>query len=408
MFSHYSWPEAILHIDGDAFFVSVMQSVNPSLVGKPVVTGKERKIATAFSYEAKNMGVRRGMTYSEIKKVCPSCIFIESDYDLFSLVSNRMFSIIRTYTPYVEEYSIDEAFADIKGTRQMHLKSYEEIALSIKKELEKKLHITVSIGLSITKSLAKLASSFRKPSGFTPVEGKHIEYLLQNRTAQDIWGLGPNTAAYLKKYNIKTALDFALLSEEFILSHLSKPYYEIWQELHGKKVFEIDPQKKETYQSISKTETFYPATKDKEILWSHLFRHVEDAFNKARIYKYTVGRLHVFLKTQQFSYRSTECTFSTPTAYPLLIRKELREAFERIYDPSHIYRTTGCTISNLNDAAIVQDSLFTNQSTQTKTQKLYSALSLIKNIKFGTDFITNKKPNQKSELKDLNFSIPTI
>jgi DNA polymerase-4/DNA polymerase V len=395
MFSHYSWPEAILHIDGDAFFASVMQSVNPSLKGKPIATGKERGIATAFSYEAKQMGVRRGMTLSEIKKVCPSCLYIESDYDLFSLVSKRMFSIMHKYSPTVEEYSIDEGFVDIKGLRRMHRMTYEGIALAIKKEIEEKLNITVSVGLSITKSLAKLASSFRKPSGFTPVEGKHIEYLLKQRTVKDIWGLGYQTASFLEKYNIKTALEFVQLPEKFITSHLSKPYLEIWQELHGKKIFPIDSKKKDTYQSISKTETFTPPTNKKEILWSYLFQHVEDAFNKARRYKYAVGKVFIFLKTQQFVYRSTECSLLHPTAYPLLIRKELRDAFERVYDPSSLYRTTGCTITHLSDITTVQTSLFEDQTRQNKTQKLYSALSSIKQVEFGTNFIARRSLNKK-------------
>lgn len=397
MFSHYSWPEAILHIDGDAFFASVMQSAYPNLKGKPIATGRERGIATAFSYEAKRMGVRRGMTIGEIKKVCPSCIYVESDYDLFSLVSSRMFSIIKTYTPYVEEYSIDEAFADIKGMRRMHHKSYEEIALAIKKEIEEKLDITVSIGLSITKSLAKLASSFRKPSGFTPVEGKHIEYLLKQRSAQDIWGLGHQTAAYLEKYNIKTALDFVQLREEFIIKHLSKPYLEIWQELHGKKVYLIDSKKKETYQSISKTETFTSPSNDKELLWSYLFQHVEDAFNKARRYNYAVGKIFLFLKTQQFTYRSTECNLLNPTAYPLLIRDELHSAFERIYDPRFQYRTTGCTIAHLSDIRSVQTSLFDDETFQKKTKRLYSVLSSVKQVDFATTFMAKKEMNRQKE-----------
>jgi len=308
-----------------------------------------------------------------------------------------MFSIMKNYSPTVEEYSIDEGFIDIKGLRRMHRKTYEEIALAIKNEIEEKLDITVSIGLSITKSLAKLASSFRKPSGFTPVQGKHIEFLLGRCAAQDVWGLGPNTAAYLTKYNVKTALEFVSLSEDFIISHLSKPYYEIWQELRGKKIFSLDPNPKITYKSMSKTETFTPPTNNKELLWSYLFRHIEDAFNKARRYHYAVGTISLFLKTQQFSYRATECKFSNPTSYPLLVRQELHHAFDRIYSPSYIYRTTGCTISNLSDAAIIQDSLFTNQLEQSKTQKLYNLLSTIKKVDFGTAFIANNQTIKKGE-----------
>ena len=407
MFSHYSWPHAILHIDGDTFFASVMRSVNPSLIGKPIVTGKERGIATAISYEAKKFGVTRGMPYFEIKKRCPECLFVESDYNLFSLVSSRMFSIMKKYSPYVEEYSIDEGFADITGLRRMHKQSYEEIALSIKKELEQKLNVTFSVGLSITKSLAKLASSFRKPSGFTPVRGKHIEYLLKNRTTRDIWGIGSNTAAYLEKYNIKTALEFALLSEEFVTTQLSKPYYEIWQELRGKKIFELQLGKKEEYKSISKTETFTPPTNDKELLWSRLLGHVEDAFKKARIYNYTVGRVDIFLKTQKFIYKTATCRLMNKTAFPLLVHADLRKTFEFIYSASHHYRTTGCTISDLEDATMTQTSLFEETTTHMKIKKIYEIISSGK-VDFGTSLIKCNRLLKKLEIKKFNLPILSL
>lgn len=406
MFSHYSWPQAILHIDGDAFFASVMRSVNPSLIGKPIVTGSERGIATAISYEAKKFGITRGMPGFEIKRKCPECLFVESDYDLFSLVSSRMFSIMRKYTPYVEEYSIDEGFADITGLRRMHNQSYEEIALAIKKELEQSLNVTFSVGLSITKSLAKLASSFRKPSGFTPVRGKHIEYLLKNRTARDIWGIGPNTAAYLEKNNIQTALEFAQLSEEFVTTHLSKPYHEIWQELRGKKIFELQIGKKEEYKSISKTETFTPPTNEKELLWSRLIAHVEDAFKKARIYHYTVGKVDIFLKTQQFIYKTATYKLMSKTSFPLLVHGELRKTFESIYSSSCQYRTTGCTISDLEDIKMTQTSLFENVETRSKTKRLYDVISSEK-IDFGTSLIL-KKNSQKKDAAPHKFSLPLI
>jgi len=407
MFSHYSWPHAILHIDGDSFFASVMRSINPSLIGKPLVTGKERGIATAISYEAKKFGITRGMPYFEIKKKCPECLFIESDYDLFSLVSSRMFSIMKTYSPFVEEYSIDEGFIDITGLRSMHKQSYEEIALTIKKELERKLNITVSVGLSITKSLAKLASSYRKPSGFTPVQGKHIEYLLKNRTTRNIWGIGPNTTSYLEKLNVKTALEFALLSEEFITSHLSKPYYEIWQELRGKKIFELQIDKKETYKSISKTETFTPPTNNKELLWARLIDHVEDAFKKARMYNYTVGKIDVFLKTQQFIYKTATYKLLNKTAFPLSIHADIRKTFESIYSSHHQYRTTGCTISDLEDAAMTQASLFEESKTYAKTKKLYEIISSGK-VDFGTSLIVNKHSLKKIESKRFNLPIMSL
>ena len=101
-----SFARAIVHIDADAFFASCEQAVNLKLKGKPVVTGKERGIASAVSYEAKARGVKRGMTIREIKELCPDAIHLPSDYETYSLFSQRMFAIVRHYTSDVEEYSI--------------------------------------------------------------------------------------------------------------------------------------------------------------------------------------------------------------------------------------------------------------------------------------------------------------
>ena len=107
-----SFPRAIVHIDGDAFFASCEQSRDPSLKGKPVITGKERGIAASLSYEAKALGVKRGMSLWEIKKICPDVIILPSDYETYSLLSKRLYSIVRRYTPTVEEYGIDECFKE--------------------------------------------------------------------------------------------------------------------------------------------------------------------------------------------------------------------------------------------------------------------------------------------------------
>ena len=102
-----SWPKAILHLDADAFFASCEQAVHPELKGKPVITGKERGIVAAASYEAKARGVERAMRLFEAKRVCPEAIVLPSDYETYSLFSVRMFEILRRFSPDVEEYSID-------------------------------------------------------------------------------------------------------------------------------------------------------------------------------------------------------------------------------------------------------------------------------------------------------------
>src|SRR3990170_6086875 len=122
-----SWPRAILHLDADAFFASCEQAMHPELKGKPVITGRERGIVAAASYEAKARGVKRGMRLSEVKKVCPDAVLLPSDYETYSLFSLRMFEILRRFSPMVEEYSIDEAFVDLTGLRRLYHAPYEEI-----------------------------------------------------------------------------------------------------------------------------------------------------------------------------------------------------------------------------------------------------------------------------------------
>ena len=137
--SLYSFPRAILHVDGDAFFASCEQARNPDYKGKPLITGKERGIASSLSYEAKAMGVKRGMRLYEIKKLCPQVIILPSDYETYSLLSKRLFEIVRRYTNEVEEYSIDECFADLTGLRRPLRMNYTQMAERIQKDLSVEL-----------------------------------------------------------------------------------------------------------------------------------------------------------------------------------------------------------------------------------------------------------------------------
>ncbi|OGK15359.1 hypothetical protein A2774_03450 [Candidatus Roizmanbacteria bacterium RIFCSPHIGHO2_01_FULL_39_12c] len=405
MLQIYFWPNVILHLDGDAFFSSVFQAVNPNLKGKPVVTGSERGLATAVSYEARKYGVKRGMLTWQIKKICPQCVILESDYELYSLFSHKMFGILRTFTPTVEEYSVDEAFADIKGLRRPLSMSYLEIAQAIKNKVESSLGISISVGVSITKSLAKLASSHQKPSGLTVIDGRNIEELLAQTKIQDVWGIGPNTTAYLEKFNVKTALDFVLKSENFIQSNLSKPFYEIWKELRGEKIYELDTRGKQSYKGITRSQTFTPSTNSKDLLWARLSIHIEEAFTQARKFHYLVGKISPFLKTQNFEYHTSEIKLKEKVAYPYLIRKKLREAFDLIYKKGVVYRSTGCTISGFQEDNLSQMTLFDkDQKLEEKIKKIYPLFEK-KKIDFGSMLFDKQRSEKIKHKPRLNLPI---
>ena len=151
-----------------------------------------------------------------------------------------MFEIVRRFSPDVEEYSIDEAFVDLTGLRRKFHGSYGDIAAKIQETIERELGITVSIGVSLSKVLAKVGSKWNKPKGITLIPGRDIHRYLAKLPVGDVWGIGPNTKEFLRKMMVTTALDFARKDEGFIRKHLAKPQLEIWNELNGTAVVEYN------------------------------------------------------------------------------------------------------------------------------------------------------------------------
>lgn len=377
-----SFPRAILHLDADAFFASCEQALNPALRGRPVITGKERGIVSAASYEAKARGVTRGMRLFEVRKICPDAVILPSDYETYSIFSLRMFEILRRFTPDVEEYSIDEAFADLTGLRRFHRASYESIADSIRKTMAAELGFTVSVGVSLTKVLAKIGSKHRKPNGLTIIGSGDIEEHLSQLPVGKIWGIGPNTAAYLAKFGIRTALDFARRPESFADKALSKPYREIWHELNGRSVLPVITEPKQSYQSISKAKTFTPPSTDREFVFAQLARNLENACIKARRHNLAAQRLSLFLRQQDFRDNGCEIKLDRPASYPAELFKALHEGFSRLYRPGTPYRQTTVVLAGLVAESACQYTLFDDPVRMEKMSRLYHAVDSL-SARFG-------------------------
>lgn len=382
LFSQSEYPRAILHIDGDSFFASCEVAKNPALKGKPVVTGKERGIASAMTYEAKRKGVIRGMRISEIKKICPEAVILPSDYETYSLYSLRMYNIVRRYTPEVDEYSIDECFADITGLRGLYHLSYEKIAEKIKIELDHELGMTFSIGLAPTKVLAKVASKWAKPSGLTFIPLNKAHEFLTKLPIEKIWGIGTQTSALLNKFGIKTAYDFVERDKEWVSKHLAKPYFEIWQELRGEYVYKINTGEKSIYKSISKTKTFTPSSNNKEYVFAELSKNIENACIKARRYNLATSEIIFFLKTQDFKYYSAQVKFFQTVSVPQAILEAIVESFNKIYVPNTLYRATGIVLEKLVENSNIQMDLFNNNLNTEKEKVIYDYVDTISH-KFG-------------------------
>jgi len=369
-----SYPRAILHVDGDSFFASCEVARNPRLRGKPVITGKERGIVSAMTYDVKARGVTRGMILSEARKLCPDAVILASDYETYSLFSNRMYEIVRRYTPTVEEYSIDECFADLTGLRRTLRMNYPDMARAIKSDLQRELGMTFSVGLSATKVLAKLGSKWKKPDGLTTIPLRYAPNYLRRTPAGKIWGIGPNTAAYLQKFGIETALQFAQRDEAWVRSSVSKPFLELWKELNGEAVYEFTTEHKSSYRSIQKTRTFTPPSRDREFVLSQLSKNVENACIKARRWHLASNEIFFFLKTQDFRYHGCEVKLSHATNVPQDVMRAVAEHFPKAYRPGTLYRTTGVTLLKLHGAGEAQLDLFGAAMKTEGLQRLFESV----------------------------------
>ena len=407
IFSLFSWPRAIVHIDGDAFFTSCEEAIHPELKGKPLITGGERGIVACASYPAKKLGIKRGIPLHEARKICPALIILPSDYETYSLFSRRMFSIMRRFTPDVEEYSIDEAFADITGMRRALKSSYEEIIFKMKKEIERELGITVSVGLSITKVLAKVASKHQKPAGITIIKGRDIADYLCNLPVEKVWGIGNATTNYLAKMHIHYALEFARLPEKTVRNKFTKPGVEIWQELRGVSVYPVTPEEKSFYASISKTKTFAPPTSNADYLFAHLMRNMESACIKARRYSLAPNKIVVFLKKNDFNTVGNEAKLSRPCAFPLEFSGITHDLFDSCYCPKDIYRATGVVLLDLEPDTNIQYSLFDDPLQVEKIRSLYDVADEL-GRKFGKHTLHLGSSYQIDKLGKGRRGTPTV
>lgn len=357
-FTLASFPRAIIHLDGDAFFAAVEQSVHPHWKGRPLVTGKERGIIACASYEAKALGIKRGVRLHEAERMCRDLIVLPSDYETYSLFSKRMFEIMRRFTPVVEESSIDEGFADLTGLRRVFRTSYVEIARRMKQTIQRELDITVSIGLSLSKGLAKLASKHHKPNGLTAIAGHKIHIFLPRIPVEEVWGIGPNISAFLRKQGLATAGDFVRMPEYWVKKKLGKTGHEIWNELRGDAVYPISTEPKTDYASIGKCKTFTSPSADPDFVYAKMVRNVESAFIKARRYQLRARYIYAALRKKDYRQCGVEAQLSRATASAQEVLPLIRRMFERLYEPGAEYRATMIALSRLEEDRVDQFDLF--------------------------------------------------
>jgi DNA polymerase-4 len=191
----------ILHADLDAFYASVEQLLDPSLLGKPIAVGGG--VVLACSYEAKKFGVRGAMSGREAKKLCPDLIFVPGHFKEYQRLGDAAIAILDDYTPLVERISIDEAFADVAGTAHLFGPPLA-VAQIVRKRVRDEIGLPISIGVARTKHLAKIGSQVAKPDGLCFIDPRIELEFLHNLPVELMWGVGPATKARLAGIGVAT------------------------------------------------------------------------------------------------------------------------------------------------------------------------------------------------------------
>ena len=222
----------ILHVDMDAFFASVEQLDDKSLRGKPVIVGgiSQRGVVSTCSYEARKYGIHSAMPVFIAQKLCPNGIYVRPRYYRYKEISNEVFNILKDVTDIIEQVSIDEAYLDITNTR---FKDGMEAAKYIKFRVLKEIGLTISVGISYNKFLAKLASDWNKPNGIKVITKDMIPNILLPLKISKVHGLGNKSVEKFNNIGIYTIKDLYDMPKEIFSEYLGKSGYQIFERIRG-------------------------------------------------------------------------------------------------------------------------------------------------------------------------------
>jgi DNA polymerase-4 len=195
-----------MHIDLDAFFVSVEQLENPELKGKPVVVGGRphgRGVVASASYEARAFGLHAGMPLATASRLCPQAIFIEGSFPKYRHASERFMTILADFSPYVEPLGLDEAYLDVTGFESIY-GSIHQMAVKIKQRIKDELGLCASVGIASCKVVAKVASELSKPDGLLEIAAGNERSFLAPLPVAKLPGIGRKTERILNGLGINT------------------------------------------------------------------------------------------------------------------------------------------------------------------------------------------------------------
>ena len=386
LFTNYK--KKIALIDCNSFYVSCERLFKPKLLNKPVVVlSNNDGCVISRSNEAKALGIKMGEPFFKVKDlVSKHKVFVfSSNYALYGDLSRRVMKILKTFSPNVEIYSIDEAFLDLSFVEE---NKTEELAKEIRNRILKWTGIPTSVGVSNTKTLSKVANHIAKKNntGVMYLDPKYSDEYLKKFEIQDIWGVGRQLTKFFIKNNILTAFDLKNVSNTWIKKSTNVLSAKTVMELRGIPCIDLLPHS-EKRKSCCVSRSFGRKVSNLEELKEAITAHSLNATEKIRTDEQITRSITVFIRTSPFNkdkrYYSNSHTIELPidTNNSLEIVKYALEALDKIYKPGYLYQKAGIILSKLKDADKFERTLLT-PIIEKDLKKLMNAIDLT-NTKYG-------------------------
>ena len=341
---------SIMHVDMDAFFVSVELRTRPELRGKPVIVGypAERSVVLSASYEARKFGVKSAMPMAVAARMCPSAVIIEPRHKLYYEVSAQLMAIFGSITDLVEPLSVDEAFLDVGGAIR-RLGSPREIGGIIRRRVHEELGITASVGIAASKFVAKIASTRCKPDGLLLIGPEETVAYLHSLPVNALWGVGAKTGEVLARMGIRTVADVAATPPSALKKLLGASGEHVYRLSWGIDPRAVTPVRLE--KSIGAEETFAVDTVDDALLHRELLRLSHRTAERLRSTGMVARTISLKLRYTDFSTITRSRTVHAPVDSAQLIYAVAVQLLESLGPRAMTVRLVGVRAEQLEEAA---------------------------------------------------------
>ncbi len=343
----------VAHLDCDAFYAAVEKRDNPELDDKPVIIGGGRRgVVSTCCYIARIHGVHSAMPMFKAIKACPDAIIIKPDMEKYGRVGREVRDLMRELTPLVEPLSIDEAFMDLRGTERLHGGAPAISLMKLTNHIEKEIGITVSIGLSHNKFLAKLASDLNKPRGFSVIGEAETVDFLATLPVNAIWGVGKALQAKLARDGIRHVAQLQKIDEAELTKRYDAMGLRLARLARGQDGRKIVPST--TAKSISSETTFNEDLNDVKALEKHLWWLSEKTAKRCKAKDVAGNTVVLKMKADRSSSLTRSASLPDPTQLADVMFEKGSQLLRQVLaeHPGQKFRLIGIGVSGLADAQL--------------------------------------------------------